>query len=148
MHWGLVTIFDVCLVGVAILEWNSWVLPRPGSLLGDLLLSGCGATIFVVSSRAMSTTETTGQTAGELYTDGLYARTRNPQYVGMIIGVIGFTFLVNALTVAVLCLLHICWLVLLPFAEEPWLRAQFGDEYDAYCDCVPRFVSRRTIRGP
>jgi protein-S-isoprenylcysteine O-methyltransferase Ste14 len=145
LHWGLVSVFNVCIVSIAVLEWNSWTLSRPSSLIVGMLLSGCGAVLFVASSRAMGTAETTGQTTDELYTDGLYGRSRNPQYVGMMIGLAGFALLVNSLAVAILSLLHICWLVLLPFAEEPWLRDRFGDEYDDYCNQVPRFVSRRTL---
>lgn len=148
LHWGLVAVFDLCLVGVAISTWNSWILPRPSSVLLGPLLSGGGAAIFVASSLAMSAAETAGQTATELNTDGLYARTRNPQYVGMMIGLAGFALLANSVVVTTLCLLRGCWLVLLPFAEEPWLRERFGDEYDAYCNRVPRFVSRRTLHRP
>lgn len=108
-------------------------------------LFGVGAAIFITSSRAMNATETTGQTATKLYTEGLYARSRNPQYLGMMIGLVGFALFVNSLFVVILSLAHICWLLLLPFTEEPWLREQFGDEYDDYCNRVPRFVSRRTI---
>lgn len=144
-HWGLVGIFDISIVSVAFLEWNAWILPRPSSVIVGLLLSIGGATIFIISSGMMSAAETTGQTAAELYTEGLYARSRNPQYLGMIIGLVGFALLVNSLFVAILSLVHMSWLLLLPFAEEPWLREQFGDEYDDYCDRVPRFVSRKTI---
>lgn len=145
LHWGLVAIFDISIVGVAVLEWNTWILPRPSSLVTGVLLSVCGAAVFVRSSRAMSTAETTGRAAGELRTDGLYARSRNPQYLGMIIGLVGFIFIVNSRRVAMLGTLHVCWLILLPFAEEPWLREQFSDEYDRYCERVPRFIGLRTI---
>jgi len=148
LHWGLVAVFDCCLVGLAVLEWNTWLLPRPSSLLVGVLLSGCGAGVFAVSARAMRAAETTGRTAAELRTDGPYARSRNPQYLGMMVGLVGFALLVNSLRVAVLSLSYVCWLALLPFAEEPWLRERFGDEYDEYCGRVPRFASRRTFRRP
>lgn len=144
-HWGLVGVFDISILGIVVMDWNSWILPRPQTLISGLLLSGCGAAIFLSSSRAMSASETTGRAATELYTDGLYARSRNPQYLGMMIGLAGFILLGNSLYVAILGLLHISWLVLLPFAEESWLRERFGTEYDEYSERVPRFVSRRTI---
>lgn len=145
LHWGLVGAFDVGILAVAALRWNAWILPRPSSLVVGAVLSVCGAAVFFHSSRAMSADETTGRVADELYTDGLYARSRNPQYLGMMIGLVGFALLVNSTYVAVLVVAHVCWLVLLPFAEEPWLREQFGDEYDRYCDRVPRFVGFRSI---
>lgn len=146
LHWGLVGVFDLGIVGVAVLRWNTWVLPRPSSLVVGALLSVCGAAVFAKSSRAMTAAETGGRVASELHTGGLYARSRNPQYLGMIVGLVGFALLVNSVYVVVLCVLHVCWLVLLPFAEEPWLRDQFDEEYERYCDRVPRFVGLRTVR--
>ncbi|MDH3622522.1 MAG: hypothetical protein OES69_13780 [Myxococcales bacterium] len=35
------------------------------------------------------------------------------------------------------------WFALTPFTEEPWLRKQYGEAYDAYCQRVPRFLGRR-----
>jgi protein-S-isoprenylcysteine O-methyltransferase Ste14 len=64
----------------------------------------------------------------------------------MIVGLVGFALFVNSLSVTVLCILHICWLVFLPFSEEPWLRDQFGKQYKRYCDRVPRFVGYQTVR--
>lgn len=145
LHWGFVGVFNLVLINIAVLRWNSWVLARPTSLIVGLLGSILGATIFAKSTRAMSTAETSGRVANQLYTDGLYARSRNPQYVGMIIGLVGFAFLINSWEVAVLCLVHVGWLLLLPFAEEPWLRDQFGGEYDRYSDRVPRFIGLRTV---
>ena len=146
LHWGLVGVFDVSLAIVALQRWNTWVLPRLSSLFLGVTLSIVGLAAFVSSTRTMTTAETTGQAASELYTDGLYARSRNPQYVGMIVGLVGFVLLVNAAAVAILALLQVIWVVLLPFAEEPWLRERFGDAYERYCDRVPRFVGLQTVR--
>ena len=145
LHWGFVAVFNLSAVGVAVFQWNTWMLPRPSSLVVGVLLSVSGAAVFVRSVRALSATETTGQAADELYTDGLYARSRNPQYGGIIVGLVGFILLANSAHVTVLGALHVCWLVLLPFAEEPWLRAQFGEEYDRYCERVPRFIGKQTF---
>lgn len=148
LHWGLVAIFDVALLVLAVLEWNAWILPRPASLGVGLVLSGAGAWLFLASSRSMTGAETAGRAADTLHTEGLYARTRNPQYLGMIVGMVGFALLANALLVSVLVGLHVFWVLLLPFAEEPWLRERFGDQYEAYCERVPRFVDRRSVWRP
>jgi protein-S-isoprenylcysteine O-methyltransferase Ste14 len=34
-----------------------------------------------------------------------------------------------------------------PFAEEPWLRRQYGGEYEEYCREVPRFFGIRKQTG-
>jgi len=146
LHWGFVGVFDICLLVVAVLDWNTWLLPYPEALVLGVVLSLVGGGFFIYSVRVMDSAETTGQTAAELYTDGPYARSRNPQYVGMMVGLLGFVLLANAAFVVVLCVLHGGWLVLLPFAEEPWLRDQFGDKYDQYCDRVPRFLGKYSFR--
>ncbi|MFC7174020.1 methyltransferase family protein [Haloplanus litoreus] len=93
----------------------------------------------------MQSAETMGVT-GDLYTSGPYAYTRNPQYVGMIVGVTGFALLADSAPVATLAAVHVGWVLLLPRAEEPHLRAEFGDAYDRYATRVPRFVGLRTVR--
>lgn len=147
LHWGLVGVVDICLLVLAFVQWNTWVLPRPSSLALGGVLSILGASVFLGASREMSGAETAGQVPTDLHTDGLYARSRNPQYVGMMVGLIGFALLVNARSVAILSTMYIGWLALLPLAEEPWLHDQFGEQYERYCDRVPRFVGRQTFDG-
>lgn len=145
LHWTLVGVFDVSLVVVAVREWGAWALPRPAALLVGGLGAAFGTVVFAWGAGWMRSDETMGVT-GELYTDGPYAYTRNPQYVGMIVGVVGFAVLVDSLLVAVLAAVHVGWVLLLPRAEEPHLREEFGAEYEQYAARVPRFVGTETIR--
>lgn len=145
LHWGLVAVFDVSTLAVAVLDWNTWLLPRPASLVAGAVFVVVGGVVFARSSRVMDAAETAGL-AGDLYTDGPYARSRNPQYVGMLVGLAGFPLLVNSAAVAVLCAANVAWVLLLPLAEEPWLRERFGEEYEAYRRSVPRFVGLRSLR--
>ena len=73
--------------------------------------------------------------------EGPYRFTRNPQYVADIGMLAGFAILTNSTYAWITCLLGIVWFVLAPFTEEPWLRDQFGVEYDSYIKRVPRFLS-------
>jgi len=143
-HWTFVALFDVSLLGTAVLDFGGWGLPRPVTALGvaGTLL---GTAVFVWGARTMRSAETMGVT-GELYTDGPYAYTRNPQYVGMIVGVTGFALAVDSSLVAGLAAVHVGWVSLLPRAEEPHLRAEFGAAYDRYTARVPRFVGVATLR--
>ncbi|WP_280536333.1 isoprenylcysteine carboxylmethyltransferase family protein [Halopenitus sp. POP-27] len=143
-HWTFVTVFDVSFVATAVLEWGTWGLPRLVTVTGGVLAL-CGTAIFVWGARTMRSAETMGVT-GDLYTDGPYGYTRNPQYVGMIVGVTGFAVAADAALVAVLAAVHVGWVLLLPRAEEPHLRAAFGEAYDRYVDRVPRFLGVRTVR--
>lgn len=144
-HWSLVAAFNVALVTVTYSDWNSWVLPRPESLVVGIGISVLGGILFVWGAGTMSFDETMGL-SDELHTGGPYAYSRNPQYVGMIVGLVGWFLLGNSLTVALLIVAHIGWVVLLPFAEEPHLAAEFGDMYAEYRKGTPRFIGRQTIR--
>lgn len=144
-HWTFVGVFNVSTLIVAVLEWNTWLLPRPSSLVVGGILIAIGGAIFVRSANVMESAEVSG-VDGDLYTSGPYAYSRNPQYVGMLIGLVGFTLFVNAALVAVLTGLHAGWVLLLPRAEEPHLRSMFGSDYDRYMAQVPRFVGANTVR--
>jgi len=143
-HWAFVGVFDLSLLGTAALDFGGWGLPRVASVVG-VVLALLGTAVFAWGARTMRSAETMGVT-GELYTDGPYAYTRNPQYVGMIVGVTGFALGVDSVLVATLAAVHVGWVLLLPRAEEPHLRAEFGDAYDRYAARVPRFVGVATLR--
>ena len=72
---------------------------------------------------------------------GLYRYTRNPMYVGVLTVILGWTILFGgpwtmlryAIAVALLFEAFIL------FYEEPHLRAEFGDQYVAYCSRVARW---------
>jgi protein-S-isoprenylcysteine O-methyltransferase Ste14 len=144
VHWTLVGVFDLSLLATATLDFGGWGLPAPASSVG-LLAATLGTAVFVRGARTMQSAETMGVT-GDLYTDGPYAYTRNPQYVGMIVGVTGFALAVDSALVAGLAAAHVGWVWLLPRTEEPHLRAEFGDDYDRYAARVPRFVGLATLR--
>lgn len=81
--------------------------------------------------------------AEDLITEGIYAHTRNPMYVGNVLILSGVGFAVNTWT---------CWLlatalgvfvyVAIIAAEENFLRGKFGPGFDAYCRDVPRWLPR------
>jgi protein-S-isoprenylcysteine O-methyltransferase Ste14 len=144
-HWTFVGAFDVALVATAVLDWGEWGTLHPVTLAGGGVLTLLGTAVFVWGARTMRSAETMGVT-GELYTGGPYAYTRNPQYLGMVVGVTGFAVVANSALVAALAAAHVGWVLLLPRAEEPHLREEFGDAYDRYVARVPRFVGLRTIR--
>lgn len=78
----------------------------------------------------------------ELITSGLFSRTRNPIYLGMVgLGLGVFTVLPNAvtLTVAALTVLILQTRVLV---EEGYLLAKHGEAYSAYCRATPRWLFR------
>ena len=76
---------------------------------------------------------------GRLVTSGSYRYSRNPQCVGFIVGYLGYGLLCNSLLALIAAVLLGVELALSPFAEEPWLRERFGQEYEEYSRRVPRF---------
>ncbi len=83
---------------------------------------------------------------GELRTDGIYKYTRNPQSVGFATFIVGTLLAVNSKELAAHGLLTPLIYLLFPFAEEPWLREQYGDEYERYCAQTPRFAGTASMK--
>ncbi|ESP88672.1 methyltransferase family protein [Candidatus Halobonum tyrrellensis] len=144
LHWGLVTAYELSTLAVTRDDWDSWVVPTAVRFGVGVPLAVVGGALFVVGTGTLGADET-GGVEGDLRTDGPYAYTRNPQYVGMILGRAGLVLLVNSRRVAVLGGLQVGWVTLLPFAEEPWLAERFGAEYERYRERVPRFVGRDSL---
>jgi protein-S-isoprenylcysteine O-methyltransferase Ste14 len=91
--------------------------------------------------------------AEKLVTEGIYAHSRNPMYVGNVLIVAGVAVTSNswgcvALVVPVFMFAYLA----ITRAEEAYLAASFGEAYRRYCRDVPRFLPRlnglvATFRG-
>lgn len=82
----------------------------------------------------------TGGAKGTLRTAGMYRYSRNPQYVADIAIVGGWMILSSAPWALVIGAAAILVLMAAPFAEEPWLKTEYGSEFDAYAARVKRFL--------
>ncbi len=132
-------------IAIGVLDWGSWAVPgwiriTAGSIL---LPVGFGVGFWAL---ARLTFAASFGLKGELVTTGLYGLSRNPQTVGFVVGYAGFALLSNSGPAVVAATLEGLLLALLPFAEEPWLRAQFGKPYEDYARQVPRFFGLRRGR--
>ncbi len=79
---------------------------------------------------------------GRLLTEGIYAHTRNPRYLDIMIGLAGWSLIINFHSIYWLTLGSIAGLYLVALLEERELRERFGRAYDEYCRSVPRFIPR------
>lgn len=82
-----------------------------------------------------------------LVTGGIYSRTRNPMYVGVLLIVVGQALLQRS--VPILWWAAGCWIGFhnrVVGYEEPRLARKHGEAYDRYCESVPRWLPR--IRPP
>lgn len=137
--WGpTLAIFGSSLfLGIA--DWNSmqldatarWLLGLPIILLSNIVVwSG----VFQIGIAATSGAE------DELKVGGLYAWSRNPQYVADMFMLIGWIILSASLWALPVVLGGIIALALAPFAEEPWLENVYGARYRKYRVNVRRYL--------
>ncbi len=75
----------------------------------------------------------------QLVDRGIYAIVRHPQYLGYSLLVFGFTLLSQYWATALLGLGAIAFFYFQAVQEEHFLRRQFDQVYNAYCQRVPRF---------
>ena len=109
-----------------------------------LLLIIFEAWIFWRSQRDLGVARFVGETelsgGGEVVSRGIYARIRNPRYVGSFIAILGACFLAGT---GMLWIVASVWTVLMLAVialEEREMRARFGQSYLEYCRRVPRFL--------
>jgi protein-S-isoprenylcysteine O-methyltransferase Ste14 len=117
-------------------------LPPPWRWLGLLPLVG-GVAVAQWHAALFRRVGTNIQTFGEpgtLRTEGLFARTRNPMYLGMLMGLCGLAAVLGSVVALVgpvlFFLLAHCWYV--P-TEERAMATKFGTDYEAYRRAVPRW---------
>lgn len=126
-----------------------WIIPGanlispPWNLLG-LLPLGLGIAINKLADRKFHTWQTTvkpEELPSCLITDGVFRYSRNPMYLGMVHILFGFAILLNS-WVSFLVLLgftafiHYCFIC----REEENLKEQFGEDWLAYQQKVPRWI--------
>jgi len=127
------------IVVLGYLQWGEMELPvwlRYGLGLPIVIL----ANLAVWYEVAKFGIEQTGGAKGTLKTDGLYRYSRNPQYVAdaaMIVGWLILSASPGAVTVGVAAIIA---LLSAPFAEELWLKEQYGKSYLDYMSRVRRFL--------
>jgi len=138
--WALTLVSFAGILVLGFLGWNSFVLEHClrvpigfGLIVGSIVL-----VVWAVRTLGLHASQGLG---GTLVERGPYRISRNPQYVADIAMLAGFAILANSTYAWITCLLGMVWFVLAPFTEEPWLRDQFGVEYELYMKRVPRFLS-------
>jgi len=148
-------IVGVICGGLAVALWTQrdqfmavhWGYRWPLMALGIVLyVVGAYADLLVrkqlVFKILVGTPELDAEAPGELLTDGVFARSRNPRYLAFMVAILGFALLLNypaLYAVLALCVPGLYFVVLL---EERELRGRFGEQYEEYCRRVPRFLPR------
>lgn len=79
--------------------------------------------------------------AEKLVTEGIFDHCRNPLYVGNILMLLGVGILSNSLIyVCIIIPLFLFIYQAIVLAEENFLRNKFGDQFNAYCNRVNRWL--------
>jgi Phospholipid methyltransferase len=81
-----------------------------------------------------------GQLPDRLLTDGPYALTRNPMYLGHLIFLLGLALSWRSKLGLVLLAAYLPWFHLRVLRDEEWLADKFGAEYAGYKSRVRRWI--------
>ncbi|WDR01406.1 isoprenylcysteine carboxylmethyltransferase family protein [Devosia algicola] len=118
-----------------IFSWLSWI---------GVVLFICGAGLAIVGSREFhrkGTNVDTRKPSLRIVDTGPYRYTRNPMYVGMVLGLAGF---VLALSLEWGVLVWLIFIAILRYGviarEERYLKAKFGAPYEALLKRTRRWV--------
>ena len=121
-------------------------------LLGAALI-GCGLMLMyrtiMLFAREGEGTLAPWDPTQKLVVRGPYRFVRNPMIVGVLVVVLGEAALFGSPALATwAALFFVINAVWFPLVEEPALGQRFGQDYEAYCRHVPRWLPRRTPWSP
>jgi protein-S-isoprenylcysteine O-methyltransferase Ste14 len=140
LTWLLFITSGAGTVCLGIVDWGSmalapWIRFAVGAPLwcaGNALALWAVAVLGIASSFGEES---------QLVRRGPYRFSRNPQYVGFMAALVGWALVASSGLTLVASLVGTIPLVLVPFAEEPWLATRLGTAYEEYRGSVPRFIS-------
>jgi protein-S-isoprenylcysteine O-methyltransferase Ste14 len=141
-QYVMLILFIVSAVGVVLLglaDWSRFIIPTRIRIAVGVPLWLAGDLLALWAMAALGVAPTSGD-EGALVRRGPYSFSRNPQYVGFIIGLIGWGLMANSALTLLASIVGVVPLALVPFAEEPWLLARHGAAYEEYRRAVPRFA--------
>jgi protein-S-isoprenylcysteine O-methyltransferase Ste14 len=81
---------------------------------------------------------------GRLLTEGIYAKVRHPRYLEVWLGLLAIALFTNYLVVYILVAVFVPLIYGVVLLEEKELRERFGEEYEKYCEDVPRFFPKKS----
>ena len=126
------------IITLGILDWGAGSFPFWIRLFGGLFWMA-GMVLAVKAIIILGAKNTSGNPI-ELVVKGPYRWTRNPQYLGFMVGLIGWGLMSNSIFTLAGGIAGCLPLILVPRAEEPWLLEKFGPAYAEYLKKTPRFL--------
>ena len=135
--------------GWAYFTYLDWSAAAPISAAGPvlrpiawtLITLGLGATLIAMARLGIRRMH--GLDSCELEASGLYRLSRNPQIVGSSLAVLGYALYWPSWHTGGWLVLYLVICHLMVLTEEEHLRRVFGEDYERYCERVPRYVGGR-----
>jgi len=127
-----------------LLLWGPATVPAmgPGSAAGiALMVIGLGITAYAMDLFRTFSRWLGNNTPG-LTTNGLYRFSRNPQFVGYGLFILGFTIAWWTPLAVIVLFTYALLVTSVARVEEEHLTKTYGQSYLDYCDRVPRFIGR------
>jgi protein-S-isoprenylcysteine O-methyltransferase Ste14 len=143
-HYFMAFLFNsisVIIIMLGLIDWGNGNLPN-WSLIPGLFVWVMGLVLSIWSISSLGLKSTFGDQE-ELIKQGPYKFSRNPQYIGFIISLLGWVLMTQSNYTLIVSLLACVPLMSVPFIEEPWLMDTYGEDYVEYKKVVPRFFIRK-----
>lgn len=120
-------------------------LTLPGSIMISLVLIGLGLVVMTMAWGRFRKVGTTvnpldPSLASSLVSGGIFGRSRNPMYLGMLIFLTAWALLGNIVNIATLYLFVSFMTRFQIRPEEEALTKLFGEDYTQYCNQVRRWI--------
>jgi protein-S-isoprenylcysteine O-methyltransferase Ste14 len=118
-------------------------------VLGALAMTA-GITVYGLALRAFGSSWRLGidrERPGPLVTGGIFARSRNPIYLGLTLSMVGVFLALGRLVLLLLAILCAVYFHFVVRREERFLRQHYGDAYGAYAQRVGRWWTWEVGRG-
>ena len=142
VSWLIAGLVAVNFLVLGLLDFDSFILPNLKQrlpfaislfLIGSLLGSWAFGTFGLKNTIGVD---------NKLITGGPYKYSRNPQYIGDSLNIVGYMVLTNSWMIWIIGLLGVLLNLLAPSIEEPWLEERYGERYLEYKRRVPRFFGK------
>jgi protein-S-isoprenylcysteine O-methyltransferase Ste14 len=150
----VVTLFVVVSVAVTFLSRLPWhiLVPQPWAVTAGVILLLLGFVVLTNAFEALGFARAFGRELyatrkeSRLITVGLYAYTRNPIYLGVLLLLFGWFFTTCFTILLILSLLFAVLFYFLAKWEEAELTERFGADYEQYRQAVPFFIPHPRLR--
>ena len=142
VSWLIASLVLVNFLLLGLLDYDSFILPHlnqrlPFAVCFFVIGSVIGSWAFL----AIGIKNTIG-IDDELITCGPYKYSRNPQYLGDSMNILGYLILSNSRMVLIIGILGVTLNLLAPIIEEPWLEERYGKDYLEYKRKVRRCLGK------